>query len=193
MILFEIVVFLFISIIWFYGVSREHILFNLVLFLPVLVFYYLFFQKFKSYWKYRKLPEHWTKLRKAYKNDDFGTVKGVIKKIKKIEDDPVLDLIEAEMYLFGKTVFQSYYKAIEYYEKINELKLPEKTKWEKNIFTKKYAEKTKKAKSKKKKEDYLKKIKSRAIKIWNENQLSEIKDRYHRIIHTEEPIEMKEV
>jgi hypothetical protein len=148
--------------------------------------------KYLEYWKFRKLPELWKKLRTSYEKGDFGAIKAVIPKIRKIEDDPVLMLIEAEMHLFGKTVFQSYFKAIELYEKVSTIKLPEKTKWEKNPYTKKYAEKTKKARKKKKKEDYLKRVKSTAVKIWNENNLSHIKERYHRIVHTDEPIEVKE-
>jgi len=187
------IVFILAVVLCFFDVSKDNFWIKLVVCVPALIIFHFALQKYLEYKKVSKLLKNWTKLRKAYEKEDYGTIKKVIPKIRKVEDDPVLKLIEAEIYLLGKTVFQDDFKAIMIYEEINKIKLPEKTKWEKNEYTKKYAEKTKKAKKKKKKEDYLKKIKKRAIDIWNDNNLSEVKNRYHRILHTEEPIQMKQV
>ena len=187
------IVFALAVVLCFYDISKQNFWIKLIICIPALVSLHFGLKKYLEYRKLKKLAGNWKKLRTSYEKEDYGGVKKVLPKIRKVDDDPVLKLIEAEIFLLGKTVFQDDFKAIMIYEEINKIKLPEKTKWEKNVYTKKYVEKTKKAKKKKKKEDYLKKVKKRAIDIWNQNHLSEVKNRYHRIIHTEEPIKMKEV
>jgi len=139
------------------------------------VFLFLAFKEFLKYIKNKKLTELWHKLYQAYIKDDFATVNKTVKKIKKIEDDPLLKLIEVEKFLYGKTVFQDKKKVLDLLLEIDKIPLPKKTTLESSEYTQKLAEKSKKTQNKLKKERYIKKIKAKAREIWNENEFWKLK------------------
>jgi hypothetical protein len=147
---------------------------------------FLFFISFgilkqcKFYLKRRKLLKHWKNIRKAYPKDDFATIKKAIKRIRAIEDDPLLLLLEAQMYLEGNSVFKNPAKTIELLKRIDEIPFPTKNYFEKNKYTKKFSEKIYRKKSKR--EKHLKKVKEKAREIWNQNDFWELDYKY-KIIH----------
>jgi len=139
------------------------------------IFLYLAVVEYLKYLKNKKLTELWHKVYNAYLDDDFATINKAIKKIKKIEDDPLIKLIEIEKYLYGKTVYQDKKKVLDLLLDIEKIPLPPKTKFESAEMTKKIAEMSKKTQKKLKKEKYLKKIKGIAREIWNENEFWKLK------------------
>jgi len=136
---------------------------------------YLAVVEYLKYLQNKKLTNLWHKVYLAYLDDDFATINKAIKKIKKIEDDPLIKLIEIEKYLYGKTVYQDKKKVLDLLLEIEKIPLPPKTKFESGEYTKKIAEKSKKTQKKLKKEKYIKKIKGIARDIWNENEFWKLK------------------
>jgi hypothetical protein len=133
-------------------------------------------KELKLYYKRKKLLKNWRKIKKAYPKDDFATIKKAIKKIRAIEDDPLLLLLEAQMYFEGHSVFKNPARTMELLKQIDAIPLPAKSYLEKNEYTKKYSEKL--YKKKLKKEKYLKKIKAKAREMWNENEFWELDYKY---------------
>ena len=151
------------------------IFFSYIFLLIALGCLYLAGVEYMKYRKNKKLTELWHKVYKAYKDDDFATINKAVKKIKKIEDDPLIKLIEIEKYLYGKTVYQDKKKVLDLLLEIEKIPLPAKTKFESGEYTKKIAEKRKSTQKKLKKEKYLKKIKGIAREIWNEYEFWKLK------------------
>ncbi len=181
-----LVVFVFVSVL--YAKSHDYMIF---VYLFLFFFgWYVYAKTFECILK-KELALNWTKVYTSYLKDDFGAIGKATKKIKKIEYDPLLKLLDVEKYLYGKTVYQDKKTAVDLLLEIDkEIKLPEKTNYEKHRFTKKQAEKRKKTQIKIKKEKYLKSIKAKAREIWNNNGFWSIKHDYYSELHThkDEPI-----
>jgi len=143
------------------------------------------YKKWKECEDAEKIAENWTKIAKAYPEDDFATINKAVKNLKKLGDnDKLILLLEVEKYLFGKTVYKDPYKAVELLKDVNKLPLPPKVAAQKRAdkikiskLKKQYEESIKKRKDVKKqmkKEAYIKKIKKAARENWNNFELWEI-------------------
>jgi len=133
----------------------------------------------------RELALHWKKVYNSYLKDDFAKINDSVKKINKIEPDPLIDLLAVEKFLEGKTTLLDKKEAADLLKKIDkEVKLPEKTKWEKHRFTKNKLKHRKSTKKKLKKEAYLKKIKGKAREMWNQNGFWALHHDLYAEIHT---------
>ncbi len=140
---------------------------------------YWFFVAYKDYSKAKKIAKFWSKIAKAYPEDDFATINKAVKKLKKLGDnDPLFILFEVEKYMYGKTVYKDLNKVVEFLREAEKIKIPPKypieERAEKLPHLKKVAERNKKVKKRIKKEKYLKKIKKVAREIWNDNEMWEV-------------------
>ena len=150
-----------------------------------MIFFVLFiwlvwsFVELLKYFDLKKIVEHWSKIAKAYPEDDFTTINKSVKKLKKLgDDDPLFIMFEVEKYMYGKTVYKDLNKTAELLREAEKIKTPAKYKIEERAekipHLKEKVKKIPKVKKRLKKEKYLKKIKKAARETWNDNEMWEV-------------------